>query len=128
MPISFAYDPATHIVTSVAVGGVTPADSEISHREVLRLRDKHPGMGLLVDMREAEVATDAVGVLAIMDAFFDLVGATVPVAFLNRDEADNPNPMLAETRAFIAGASMRSFTDADEALAWLGPQVRKPSG
>jgi hypothetical protein len=126
MPISFEYDPTSHIVTSVASGDITPADSEASHQKVLELRREHPGMRLLVDMREAHVAASAAGVIAIIEAFFELVGTTVPVAFLNRDEADNPNSMLAETRAFIAGAAMRAFTDGAEARTWLAGKVRRP--
>ncbi len=107
------------ILVATASGPITPADNDRSNHRVKAELERHPGLKLMVDMRAAEVAATPVAMIGMMDAFFGLVGHQMPVAIITARLPDNSNTMLAETKAFIAGARMRIFEVEDEAYAWL---------
>tara|TARA_R110000868_G_scaffold350999_2_gene612318 strand:+ start:1292 stop:1660 length:369 start_codon:yes stop_codon:yes gene_type:complete len=119
MGISYQFLAERNLLIATATGTITPADNAQSNLRVKTELDNHPGLKLMVDMRAAEVAATPVAVMAMMDAFFDLVGNRVVVAIITAGAAGDPNSMLAETKAFIAGAPMQVFETPDAAFAWL---------
>lgn len=74
---------------------------------------------LLADMREADVAGSPAEVIGIIEAFYRIVGPSVPVAFITRADPEDPNPMLAEIQAYIDGGRLRVFKDEAAAREWL---------
>lgn len=108
-----------NILVATASGPITPAENDRSNHRVKAELERKPGLKLMVDMRAAEVAATPVAMIAMMDAFFSLVGHQMPVAIITTRLPGDPNAMLAETKAFIAGARMRIFEVEDEAYAWL---------
>lgn len=122
MGISYQYLAGRNLLIATATGTVTPADNGQSNLRVKAELERHPGLKLMVDMRAAEVAATPAAMIAMMDAFFGLVGNRVVVAVITAGTAGDPNAMLAETKAFIAGAPMRVFDSLDGAGAWLDRQ------
>lgn len=122
MGISYHFIAGRNILVATATGTITPADNGCSNARVRAELDRHPGLRLMVDMREADVAATPVAIIAMMDAYFDLVGNRVPVALITAGRVDDPNTMLAETKAFIADAPLRVFESPGTAMAWLDRQ------
>lgn len=122
MGIAYHYLTDGKTLVATATGRITPADNDRSNHHVKAELERHPGLKLMVDMRAAEVAATPVAMIAMMDAFFALVGHQMPVAIITADLPDDPNAMLAETKAFIANARMQVFDREDAALAWLDRQ------
>tara|TARA_R110002072_G_scaffold1303_6_gene10629 strand:+ start:9095 stop:9487 length:393 start_codon:yes stop_codon:yes gene_type:complete len=119
MPISHEYRSDDGILYSRAKGVISAEEGLESHRRVAGFLERHSDLKLVADMREGEVAASPTGVLELMEAFFAIVGPRVPVAFVVREEPSDPNPMLAQTQAYIEGARMRSFSREGDAVAWL---------
>tara|TARA_R110002073_G_scaffold61392_6_gene154381 strand:+ start:954 stop:1322 length:369 start_codon:yes stop_codon:yes gene_type:complete len=122
MTISYRFLAERNILVATAAGPVSQADNERSNLHVKTELDRHPGLKLLVDMRTAQVAASPVAVIAMMDAFFSLIGHRMPIAVITAGLPDDPNTMIAETKAFIANARMQVFDSADAATAWLERQ------
>lgn len=122
MTISYRFLAERNILVATATGPVSPTDNERSNLHVKTELDRHPGLKLLVDMRTAQIAASPVAVIAMMDAFFALIGHRMPIAVITAGLPDDPNTMIAETKAFIANARMQVFDSADAATAWLERQ------
>ncbi|WP_323762199.1 hypothetical protein [Maricaulis sp.] len=119
MPITHRFDTTTGILFSKASGDITPEDGLQSHREIADYRSRHASLKLVADMRDAAVIASPDEVLAIMQAFFHIVGPDIPVALIVPDDAADPNPLLAQTQAFIEGGRMRVFHRENAATSWL---------
>ncbi|MHA6289013.1 hypothetical protein [Maricaulis sp. CAU 1757] len=119
MPITHDFNAEDSILISRAFGMITPHDGLESHRRIAEYAREVPHLKLVADMRKADVAADAATVVELMKAFYDIVGRAIPVAFIVRDQPEDPNPVLAETQAYIEGARLRSFCDEASAVAWL---------
>jgi len=122
MTISYRFLAERNILVATAAGPVSQADNERSNLRVKTELDRHPGLKLLVDMRTAQVAASPVAVIAMMDAFFALIGHRMPIAVITAGLPDDPNAMIAETKAFIANAKVQIFDSEDVATAWLDRQ------
>lgn len=119
MPIHYAYDADTRILTATADGDITPEENAESNARVRREMDRHPGLKLLVDMRGARIAASPTAMIQMMEAFYALVGDALPVAIVNSADPDRTHAMLAETNAYIAGAQMRLYDNLQQATDWL---------
>tara|TARA_R110002072_G_scaffold1303_6_gene10623 strand:- start:3932 stop:4300 length:369 start_codon:yes stop_codon:yes gene_type:complete len=122
MTISYRFLAERNMLVATAAGPVSPADNERSNHYVKTELDRHPGLKLLVDMRAAQVAATPVAMIAMVDAFFALVGHRVPTAIVTAGLPDDPNAMIVETKAFIANARIKIFDSVDDATAWLERQ------
>lgn len=120
--ISYRFLAERNILVATATGPVSQADNERSNLHVKAELNRHPGLKLLVDMRKAEIAAAPVAMIAMMDAFFALVGRFMPVAIITAALPGDPNAMIAETKAFIANAKVQIFDSEDVATAWLDRQ------
>lgn len=119
MPVRYKYLRDDKIFLAIASGALTVEDNMESNARVKAEFDKRPGMKLVVDLREATIDATPVLFIGMMEAFFDLVGSRLPVAVVNTEIPDGTSAMLAETKAFIAGAQMRFFDSRDMAIRWL---------
>jgi hypothetical protein len=122
MTIRYKYLRAENILVSSAIGEVTPEDNQKSNARVLAELERRPGLKLLVDLREANMSPDPLIFLGMLDAFFELVGDRLPIAVVHTEIPNETQAMLAETKAFIAGAPMRIYHQRADALAWLERQ------
>ena len=122
MGISYHFLPDRNILVATATGTLTPADNAQSNLRVKTELERHPGLRLMVDMRAAGVVATPMAMIAMIDAFFTLVGNRVRVAIITAGQAGDPNAMLVETKAFIAGAPIRVFDTTEAADAWLDRQ------
>lgn len=119
MPIHYEYSADTNILEARAIGTITAEDNAQSNARVRAEMDNHPRLKLLVDTREADIAVEPAVMIRMMDGFYALVGSKLPVAIVTLSAPESTNPMLAKTKAFIAGAQMQFFESTDEARAWL---------
>ena len=104
-------------------GDVSVDEIEAQFADLARLTREVPS--LLVDFRKARLDITHSGFMQLADRWFSAIGADVRTAVVF-DEAETDRAMLLSTKAFLAGAIVKSFFDTETARAWLsagsGPQ------
>ena len=122
MGVRYDYLPPQNTLVVTIEGAFGASDTADSNARVQSELAQHPGLRLMLDLRTAELPDEPATMLTMIEAYFDLIGHHIPIALITAKRPGDHNPMLFETKAFIAGAPMRNFGDIQPGLAWLERQ------
>ncbi len=81
----------------------------------------HLGQGdcFLIDLCACHFALSPGEFMAVIDTWFERLGTTAPTALVFHPENHRDQAMLFETKGFLLGSRLKTFTNEKEAASWL---------
>ena len=73
----------------------------------------------LIDLSDCDFELTAGEFMAVIDTWFERLGTTAPTALIFHPENHRDQAMLFETKGFLLGSRLKTFTSEKEAASWL---------
>jgi hypothetical protein len=117
MPVSLNAGQQPDPVVLKAIGPTSQADL----KQAFETLQPHAGDGrlLLVDFRTALFSITTAEFMRVIDHWFDLIGTQTRAALLFCSEGQKDQAMLFNTKTFLVGGMLKTFSECGEAREWL---------
>tara|TARA_R110000868_G_scaffold144412_3_gene363607 strand:- start:201 stop:605 length:405 start_codon:yes stop_codon:yes gene_type:complete len=120
MPFAVTHDSDHDVAVLTHTGPVDEPEMRASRVALAVCAGRNACRGAIIDIRDAQIQTEPVDIIANVEGLTRDLGPMVRLAFVSREADQSVVAMIVATVAFSSGTKVGEFADLDAALNWVG--------